>query len=289
MVVAGWRAELARRVDAVGAMARGRFVAEPGGERVSGERLLEPGILSAAVGRARPAGGASGDPKDLDPRIALSRMSRAYCASLTCVALVGLANGVGVDLSPGRCTVTFHDDLPSRLWLEDEARPVRWEGRPVAWAVGGPVVATVEQLREYVWTNLYARNLRRLFDIAVGMVNVPARLLWSNAAEWVGVVMDSAIGNLEPDRAEPIVAECRAVLTAETLPGFGGEPNPLRGLVEWKPFDGGEGIQTRHLCCLVYQHTDRHGRLCWNCPLLPLPQRAALGRERLGTKGSTAP
>jgi hypothetical protein len=96
--------------------------------------------------------------------------------------------------------------------------------------------------------------------------------------------MDSARGNLEPALAEPVVAECQALLDAESLPGFGGKPNPLRGLLEWVPFDGGPwyGIQTRHLCCLLYLHTDRHGRLCQNCPLLPLPDRASLFRERGG-------
>jgi hypothetical protein len=95
----------------------------------------------------------------------------------------------------------------------------------------------------------------------------------------VAIVLECATEYLEPAIAEPVLAECRALLDARTLPGFGGERNPLRGRLEWVPFDGTE-IATRHLCCLVYLHTDRRGRLCQNCPLLPLPDRAALARER---------
>jgi ferric iron reductase protein FhuF len=137
-------------------------------------------------------------------------------------------------------------------------------------------------LREYVWTNLYARNLGSMFAAATEMVNVPERLLWTNAAEWVATMMDLAIEFLDPARAAPFVADCRALLELEALPGLTG-PNPLRDRMEWLPYDGGEprqGIQTRQLCCLVYLHTDRGGRLCQCCPLLPLPDRAALVRER---------
>jgi hypothetical protein len=252
-------------------------------EWISGARLMDPAFLHAAITRARPADPRTGNPKDQDPRIGVSRMSRQYCAALTCVALTGLVNGVGIDLSPARCRVLFQNDLPSKVALDPDYRVVGCAQRPTSWPVEAPVVPTIEQLREYVWTNLYARNLGALFATAVDMVNIPERLLWTNAAEWVAIVMDSALEYLPPDLADRFVAECRALLDAEKLPGFTG--NPLRGLVEWQAFDDGEprhGIQTRHLCCLVYLHTDRKGRLCQNCPLLPLPDRAALMRERRG-------
>jgi hypothetical protein len=236
------------------------------------------------------------NPKDRDPRICSSRMSRQYCAALTTVALAGLANGVGIDLSPARCRVVFRDDLPSRLALApgygaDEV--LWWARRPTSWPVSGPEVASIEELREHVWTNLYARNLGPLFAATVGMVRVPERLLWTNAAEWVAIVMDAAVDHLDPAAAAAVVAEGQALLEAESLPGFGGAPNPLRGRLEWVPFADDrfgfrQGVQTRHLCCLVYLHTDRYGRLCQNCPLLPLPDRAALVRERQGV-GMTHP
>lgn len=275
-----WRWYLAEYLSELGPNPRGRFLPEPAedDERVSGEALLDPGYLRASIDRAGPTDPHPGNPNDRDPRIGVSRMTREYCASLTCVALAGLANGVGIDLSPARCVAIFRSNVPMLLSL-NPAPVVRCAERPASWPVAGPAVATVEELREFVWTNLYARNLGVLFSTAVGMVNVPERFLWTNAAEWVAMVMDAAIEYLEPAAAAPIVAECRALLDADSLPGFVG--NPLRGLLEWQPFDGA-GIQTRHLCCLLYLHTDRDGRLCQNCPFLPLPDRAALIRERHG-------
>jgi hypothetical protein len=277
-----WRWHLARQVEAMGPMARGRYIPDPemSPESVPGERFADAEYLRACIARAQPTR------NDDDPRVGVSRMSRQYCAALTCVALTGLANGAGIDLSPARCSMAFRDNLPSRVALQRGYRArhvLRCSERPTRWPVTGPSVATIEQLREHVWANLYARNLAPLFATAVGVVNVPERLLWTNAAEWVGVVMDSAIEHLPPALAAAVVAECRALLDAESLPGLDG--NPLRGLVEWFAFDDDEprqGIQTRHLCCLTYRHTDRRGRLCQNCPLLPLQDRAALVRERRG-------
>jgi hypothetical protein len=284
-----WRWHLARQLDELGPMVRPRFVAEAdGAEQVSGTRLLDAEFLRAAIARARPAELVPGNEwRDDDPRIGVSRMSRLYCASLSCVAFVGLANGVGIDLSPDRYRVIFRNNAPSLVTIgpEYEGREVlRCAERPTAWPVDGPVVETLDELREYVWNNLYARNLAPMFTTATELVNVPERLLWTNAAEWVATVMDVATIFLDSAGAAPFVADCQTLLATDTLPGLAG-PNPLRGRLEWLPYDGAEprqGIQTRHLCCLVYQHTDRDGRLCQNCPLLPLPDRAALVRERHG-------
>lgn len=284
-----WRWHLARQLDELGPVVRSRYVLEPAGAaRVSGARLLEDQFLRAAIMRARPAEPARGDgSRDEDPRICVSRMSRLYCAALTSIALAGLANGVGIDLSPGRYSVIFKDNAPALVSIGPEydgGKVLRCAERPTSWPVGGPVVGTLNELREYTFTNLYARNLGLLFAAATRMVHVPERLLWTNAAEWVAIPMDAAVEYLDPAGAAPFVADCRVLLTSDALPGLAG-PNPLRGRVEWLPYDGGEprnGIQTRHLCCLVYLHTDRHGRLCQNCPLLPLPDRAALVRERRG-------
>ncbi|MEV4313041.1 IucA/IucC family C-terminal-domain containing protein [Actinocrispum sp. NPDC049592] len=275
----GWRECLARSVDEIGPMPRGRYLPrpEPAQEWVSGVQLIEPGYLSAAIRRARPV--AQDGPRDRDVRVAVSRMTRQYVASLTCVALAGLAQGMGIDLSPTRVSALIRYNVPYAVTVDTE--PLFCKERPV----DEPAIETRAQLREYVWTNLYARNLRELFRAATALVRVPERLLWTNAAEWVAIVLDSAVEYLPPERADVFAQECQALLNADTLPGF--DANPLRGLVEWVPFDG-EEIQTRHLCCLVYLHSDRQGRLCQNCPLLPLPDRAALVRERRGV-GMTGP
>lgn len=287
-----WRWHLARQLEDLGPVVRSRYTPEPdGGAQVSGARLLEPDSLRAAIGRARPAVPATdGGTRDEDLRIAASRMSRLYCASLTSIALAGLANGVGIDLSPERCAVIFTDGVPSVVTIGHGGELLRCAERPTSWPVTGPIVDTVDALRAHVVANLYTRNLGPMFAAAVATVRAPERLLWTNAAEWVAIPMDAAIEYLDPEGAAPFVADCRALLTADVLPGTAA-PNPLRGRVRWLPYDDGEprhGIQTRHLCCLVYLHSDRHGRLCQNCPLLPLPDRAALVRERRGV-GMTKP
>jgi Ferric iron reductase FhuF-like transporter len=282
-----WRWHLGRQLDELGPLARRWSALRPDGEALlPGGRALEADFLRASIARARPMDSTPADEwVDGDPRIGVSRMSRPFFASLTCIAFAGLANGVGIDLSPGRYSVGLVDGALKRVTIGDEyegGEVLRCAERPTSWPVGGPVVATVGELREYVWTRLYARNLQLLVTKATELVKVPERLLWTNAAEWVAFVMELAIAFLGPDDAAPFVADCRAVLGADSLPGVPGA-NPLRERVRWLPSDEDEpplGIQTRHLCCLIYQHSDRHGRLCTNCPLLPLPDRAALVRER---------
>jgi hypothetical protein len=40
------------------------------------------------------------------------------------------------------------------------------------------------------------------------------------------------------------------------------------------------------MCCLVLYLADRYGRLCQNCPHLPIDERVALIRERHGLSQS---
>lgn len=73
-------------------MVRSRYVPEPAGlTQVSGARMLEDEFLHAAIMRA-----------------------------LSSVALAGLANGVGIDLSPGRYSVMFNNDAPSLVSIGAE-------------------------------------------------------------------------------------------------------------------------------------------------------------------------
>jgi hypothetical protein len=102
-----WRWHLARHIEATGALPHGRYVPDPDVTAgwIPAERLLEPEYLRNAIARARPA--EPQNRKDDDPRIGVSRMSRQYCAALTCIAVTGLANGAGIDLSPANCTFVF--------------------------------------------------------------------------------------------------------------------------------------------------------------------------------------
>ena len=107
----------------------------------------------------------------------------------------------------------------------------------------------------------------------------------TNAAEWVGMVRDAAIEYLTPEAGAPFVAECDALFDAESLPGVADTPNPLRDKLEWELVGepgSAEAVQTRKVCCLSYLLADRFGRLCGNCPYLPLEDRLALIHERHG-------
>jgi ferric iron reductase protein FhuF len=145
-----------------------------------------------------------------------------------------------------------------------------------------------------VWRKLYAQHLAPLFARVLELTRVSTNTMWSNAAEWVGVVSDAALEYARVEAAEPFTAERVALLGAGSLPGVAGS-NPLRGVVQWAPVDEPDfplGVQTRVHCCMTYLLPDRLGRLCANCPFLPLEDRVALFRERhdrpLGAPGGAA-
>jgi hypothetical protein len=174
-------------------------------------------------------------------------------------------------------------DVPDRDVL-------RCAERPTTWPVSGPVAGSLDELREYVWRKLYSEHLEPVFARILEMVDVSPRLLWANAAEWVGMLSDAAEEYLGESDAGPFVADREALLHAETLPGRTG-PNPLRGQLDWVPVEGAEyprTVQTRRVCCLTYLLRDRRGRLCQNCSFLPLDDRVALIRERHGVPRGNA-
>jgi Ferric iron reductase FhuF-like transporter len=304
----GWRRGLAGQLDDLGRWFEGRLVPEPDAdvEVVPAERFLDLDYLRDAVTRAGEGlaqwwgheqpdvdqSDQSDDDDDddegdenVDLRLAVSRFTRHYTASLTAVALVGLARGVGLDLSAANCQLVIWRDLPFRTVLTlDDDRVLTCPSRPAAWPVQGRSVATVGELREHVWRGLYAGNIAPLLSRVRQLTRVTRSLMWTNAAEWVGLVSDAAEEYLTPDEAPPFVADRMALLAAPTLPGLDG-PNPLLDRVEWVPVDGSEfprEVMTRQVCCGTYLLADRGGRLCQNCPFLPLEDRVALIRERHG-------
>lgn len=304
----GWRPALAGQLDDMGRWFEGRLVLEPDAsvEVVPAERFLDLDYLREAVTRAGeglaqwwghevPDGdqedengeGDEGDEGDenVDLRLAVSRFTRHYTASLTAVALVGLARGVGLDLSAANCQLVIWRDLPFRTVLTpDDDRVLICPSRPTPWPVQGTAVATVGELREHVWRGLYAGHIAPLLARVRQLTRVTRGLMWTNAAEWVGLVSDAAEEYLTPDDAPAFVADRIALLAAPTLPGLDG-PNPLLDRVEWVPVDEGgfpREVMTRQVCCGTYLLADRGGRLCQNCPFLPIEDRAALIRERHG-------
>lgn len=300
-----WQESMARQLRGLGRWFEGRLVIERDetAESIPAERYLDAGHLNEAINRAlhidqgapaspRPRTGDDGDAERPDARIAASRFTRHYSSALSAVALTGLAQGVGIDVSSPRCAMVIHQKAPMFVAVDVPDRDVlRCAERPTTWPVGGAVVGSLNELREYVWRKLYSEHLEPVFARILEIVDVSPKLLWANAAEWVGMLSDAAEEYLgEPDAA-PFVADREALLQAATLPGQTG-PNPLRGQLDWVPVDGDEypsAVQTRRVCCLTYLLPDRRGRLCQNCSFLPLADRVALIRERHDVPRGNAP
>jgi hypothetical protein len=304
-----WRAGLARRLDDF-AYTRGAFVLAPGPEDalIPAGRFFDRDYLRRAIAQTvpalhgrdiRPGGGA-----DKEMRIAVSRFSRRYASLLSAATLTALANGIGLDVSPARCTAVVRPNGQFQLLLDDGDgdgggggggggdQAMRCAERPAAWPADGPVLPTVAELRDHVWRRLYADHLAPVYALALEVVPVAPRLVWSSAAEWAGLISDLAQAHLDAAAARPYVADRRALLGAAELPGLPG-PNPLQDKIDWCPVEGtgagagaGAGepaaVQTRRHCCITFLLEDRFGRLCDNCPYLSLEDRAALVRAKQG-------
>lgn len=296
MASAQWRDSVVRQFRRLGQGIEGRLVVEPdpAQEPIPAERYLDLDYLYQAVVRAmtsgtdslaprRPSAPGNGDTRPLDVRIAASRFSRHYASALSAVALTGLARGVGIDVSLPRCRMISRHNVPMLVQIDvlDQEIP-RCAERPTAWPAGGPPMASVDELRQYVWRRLYSEHLAPVFTRLLEIVNVTPKLLWANAAEWVGVVSDAAEKCLDAPDATSFIADRKALLNADELPGIPGK-NPLRRQIDWVP-TGEDGYpreaQTRRICCLTYLLDDRLGRLCHSCPFLSLEDRVALIRER---------
>jgi hypothetical protein len=297
-----WHASLEAELESLNRWFRGRFVPEPAptDEVVPAKKYHDLDYLRAAIIRgkfttASPPLDPTGENIDVDIRIAVSRFTRQYSSSLHAVALTALANGVGIDCSADRVRVIVRANIPFLCVVDvPEGEPLRCAERPTSWPVEGKELATLGELRAFVWRKLYAENLAPLFERVLAVTKVSTDLCWTNAAEWVANVSDAADEYLDPERARPYYEDRVALLAAPQVPGIPG-PNPLRGLMDWPAYDAPDfphGVQTRRICCVTYMLPDRMGRLCQNCGFLPLDDRAALIRERhnvpMGTPGGPA-
>lgn len=289
MAPADWQGPLVEQMTELDRWVRGRYVAAPSesDEVVPATRYLDPDFLRAAIERVRVAAAAGirdadRDEADVDVRIAVSRFTRHYaCVSLA--VLTALANGVGLDASAARCSFIIRGNVPFISVIDDPA-PITCAERPNPWGIRGREVATVRELREYVWRKLYAENLVPLFARVHELTKVSRDLVWSNTAEWCSTLSGAADEYLDPARAVPYVEDRVALLEGPELPGVPG-PNPMRGLIRWDPYDAPDfprGVEMRKVCCVTYMLPDRLGRLCSNCPHLPFEERIALVREQHG-------
>lgn len=148
----------------------------------------------------------------------------------------------------------------------------------------GRELASLAELRDEVWQMLYAEHIAPLITRIADITGISVPLLWTNTAEWVGVISEAAREYLDDEAADPFMADRRTILAAERLPGIDAV-NPLRGRLDWTPLERDAypyELATRRLCCLTYLLDDRFGRLCATCPQLPPDEKVALVIERHG-------
>lgn len=294
---APWQLELGRALDSFGRWFERRLVIAPGpGDHVVPARrflsddafLLD--TIRGQVPAELPALPPGHEDRRTDLRILASRFARLYSNATAGAALIALGHGIGIDLSPARCGIVFRGQTAGGVRLDlDPSVLVRCAERPSPWHAGGPVLETVEELREYVWRRYFGEHIAPLFARMAELTHVSEKLLWSNSAEMVGLVFDGAEEYLGAEAATPFRDDSPALLEASEIPGVPG-PNPLTGRLEWTPYDDDRGfpreVQLRRMCCLIMHLGDRYGRLCQNCPHLPLDDRVALVRERHGLSQS---
>lgn len=283
------------RIDSLGPC-KGRAILDTGtdGEAVPAERFFEPEFFAECI--ARNAGidrsalsfevSAERAPGSVDMRAYVSRFVRHYAGSVSIAALVGLAEGIGLDMAASRCALVMWKTIPYRLVLDsDDDSVVRSNERPTSWSATGPVLDSLDELRAHVWRSLYGEHLAPFVAQIADATNLSPALLWTNVAERVAIISELAREYLGEDAALPYMDDRRVLLESDRLPGVTAEANPLRERLDWTPVNDGSDLQevaNRRLCCLSYLLHDRFGRLCSNCPHLPVEEKVALIRERHG-------
>jgi ferric iron reductase FhuF-like transporter len=282
----GWREGIKKRADQLGRNIEGRFLvdSDPDIEAVPAELFLDDKYLEDALARASGAAAGRTGPGVLQFHAGVSRFVRHYTGSLSIAALIGLAEGVGLDVTPRHCTLFMYNDVPFRIVVnlsDDEV--VRCEERPTVLRADGPVLETLAQLRAEVLQKLYGQQVAPLIDRIAIITGISTGLLWTNVAEWAGVISRASKEKLGEDAAAPYLADEQAILTADRLPGLDEHANPLRDKFEWTQLERDSypyEVASRKLCCLTYMLDDRFGRLCGSCPHLPLEDKIALWQER---------
>jgi hypothetical protein len=290
-----WREGIRLRVDQLGRYIEGRFLPGPNpdveavpAERFLDDEYLEKVMTQAAGAEAAAAAVAAGrnGPAALEFHAGVSRFVRHYTGSLSIAALVGLAEGIGLDVSPMHCTMIMWKDVPFRIIVDlPDSDVLRCEERSTSLLAEGPVLETLAELRTHVWHALYGEHIGPLIARVADITGISTALLWTNTAEWVGVISQAAREYLGEESAQPFMADQQAILVAGRLPGVDNDVNPLRDRLDWTPLERDSypyELATRRLCCLTYMLDDRSGRLCASCPQLPLDEKIALVLERHG-------
>jgi ferric iron reductase protein FhuF len=301
-----WSESLRRRVDSLGRYTKGRFIIGPSPdvECIPAERFLDieyfKKLIAHAAGVESPisvfeAGRHSADDA-MRIHAHMSRFVRHYAGALSVPALIGLADGIGLDVSAAQCRLIMLNGVPYRLTLDlPETVVLVCEERHASTLVEGRTLDSLAELRLRVWQSLYADHIYPLIALIVENVKISPALLWTNVAEWIGVIPAAAEEYLGERESTPFLADRDALLSSDHLPGIPDVPNLLRDREYWTPVSTNSyprEVPTRRMCCLTYLLDDRFGRLCGNCPNLPLDEKIELARERdhqpAGAPGGTA-
>lgn len=216
-----WQDGLIAQLDAIGPTLGRRLLRTPpaSAEVISAERFHDIEYLRLAINRCGESLfgrmiGESEPEANWRPAVAASRFTRHYLGSMTVSALVALAHGVGLDMSAERCLKLVEQGLPRRQLVgESDEGVVTCRERPPSWAVQGASMATLTDLRGYVWRQLYAAHLAPLFAATTALTGAAPKVLWSNAAESVAYTADTAAVGLPPDAAAPSSPNARHFFT----------------------------------------------------------------------------
>jgi hypothetical protein len=300
-----WRQWLAEQFGQLDRWFEGRFVVAAGPEDaivraeslLSGDRLKSLLVdvdkrqdyaqvhLDSSDGEAERLLQAIGADETRGLSISASLLTGSYLGPLTTVAIIGLAAGVGFDLAPRQSTMVLVNGMPRRLLLGEPGRPL---GMLAAVDGVDDVPASVQRvhstadLRSLVWRSLYGDHLAPVFRRVAEVTKIPPAVMWTNAAEWLAMIHESALTYLDEEAATPLMAECQALLKAESLPGVDDDRNPLREKIDWTEVTVGSNryeVQTRRLCTLAYLLAKRSARMCGTCPYLKPEDRVPIAHE----------
>jgi hypothetical protein len=254
------------------------LTAPAGAELVPATALLEPATMREYAARALKEW--SDHPLDEDPRAAVSRLMRRYCGALAAAALIPLANGVGLDVSPERVTFIIRLDMPGGTVLDVGPEVLVTRERPTTWPVSGNDVGTVTALRDRT-LEIFFRHLAATFEAVLAQVKVAPNLLWSTAAEQIDGLYENAVDGHPGEAYAPFAQDRERMLFADTIPGIPGT-NPLRGLLYWETVDAPDfprPLQVRPICCANFVVPGRPNVYCRTCGLITQEQRITMWRD----------
>jgi len=188
------------------------------------------------------------------------------------LALMTLA-GIGLDASIENASLVFEDGELQSLWLHSLDNTAIYPPRfPVLIPsnYSGKIISSVDELHQFVFTNLFQQHLSILIDRVHTLTKVSKKTLWGNAA-------NTCNGTYE-DLSECTINN-EAVLDYQTLLEKPFIPvthkrNPLYKLMKTETLNEPvpSEIRVRATCCLFFKIPPGDTK-CGNCPLMTPEER----------------